>query len=511
MASGRASSAGDDAPAIEESEPVQPIRARARRRPGPWARGGRGLLGTSELALLAVVGVVSMSTVPTMAAYGLGAVPFLLVPAALFLVPVALVAAELGSSWRGGVAVWAREGLGPRWGLAAAWLQWVQGVVRIPVLLAFAAACLALAFTGPGATSSGLGAALVILVLFWGSTLLVARGGTMFARVAAWAGALGVLLPAALLVCLGLGWVATGQQSEVSLDATELVPPYTGAASIVLLVSGVLSFTGLEVGAAHVDQARQPARSVPRAMAAAAALVVGVLVLPAVAISLAVERDDTGLSAVNLALHRYLDHWGAAWAVPVVLALLAVGAVGSAIAWAAGPSRGLALAGQSGLLPPLLQRVGPTGAPHGILLAQGAVVTVLAALFALTPDASAVLVVLLAMAAALYLVMYMMLFAAAVILRRTQPGVPRGFRVPALPVVAGIGFLASLAGFLVAFIPPTDALVGVESYPWLIAALVVVVGAPPFVLSALRRPGWDRRSTGERAAAGGEVLVSPSG
>ncbi|MDM8083997.1 amino acid permease [Cellulomonas cellasea] len=496
---------------MTESQLVHPLRARPqRRRPGPWAR-GRGLLGTSELALLAVVGVVSMSTVPAMAAYGLGAVPFLLVPAALFLAPVALVVAELGSSWHGGVAVWVREGLGPRWGLAAAWLQWVQGVVRIPVLLAFAAACLALAARGPDAAASGPGAAAVILVLFWGSTLLVARGGTLFARVGAWAGALGVLLPAALLVCLGLGWVATGQPSEVSLDATELVPPYSGAASIVLLVSGVLSFTGLEVGAAHGDQARGPARSVPRAMAAAAALVVGVLVLPALAISLAVQREDTGLAAVHHALSRYLGHWGAGWALPVVSVLLAVGAVGSAIAWTAGPSRGLALAGRSGLLPPLLQAEGPGGAPRGVLLAQGVVVTAFAALFALTPDASAVLVILLAMAAALYLVMYMMMFAAAVSLRRVHPSVVRGFRVPALPVVAVIGFLASLAGFLVAFIPPADALVGAESYPWLIAALVAAVGAPPFVLYALRRPGWDRRPTGERATAAHRGLVSPTG
>lgn len=485
-----------------------PIRARPRRRPGRWAAGVRGPLGPAELALLAVVGVVSMSSVPAMAAYGLGAVLILLAPAVLFLVPVAMVVAELGSSWGGGVAVWAREGLGARWGLAAAWLQWVHGLVRVPVLLAFAAACLAWAVFGDDATSSGSGVAVVMLVLFWGGALLVARGGTLFARVGAWAGALGVLLPAALLVCLGAGWLATGQRSEVSLDAAELVPPYSGAASVVLLVSGVLSFTGLEVGAAHTGEARHPARIVPRAVASAAALVAAVLVLPALAISLVVERYDTGLAAMSLALHRYLEHWGAGWAVPVVAVLLAVGAAGGVIAWTAGPNRGLAIASRTGLLPPLLQHAGPERSPRGILLAQGAVVSVIAAVFALAPAASAVLGLLWAMAAALYLVMYMLVFVAALRLRHTHPAVARGYRAPALPLVAAVGFAASLAGFLVAFIPPPGALAGVEAYPWLLAGGVVLVGAPPFVLYALRRP--DLRSARGRAAEEGQAPFGPA-
>ena len=58
------------------------------------------------------------------------------------------------------------------------------------------------------------------------------------------------------------------------------------------------------------------------------------------------------------------------------------------------------------------------------------------------PNVSAAFVALIDMAAALYLIMYMMMFAAALVLRRTQPGVKRTYRVPTMGLVAGVGFLA---------------------------------------------------------------------
>ena len=530
MPFGRAPSPGTgDVPDSEVAGVVHPVTSRSRARPRRRDRPGR-VRGTSRLALVSVVGVVTLGAAPTMAAYGLGAVPLVLVPAALFLVPAALVVAELGSTWHGGVHAWVREGLGPRWGLAAGWLQWVQGVVRMPVLLASAAASLALAVLDPGLAGNGAYTGLMVVALFWAVTLAVSRRGALVGRWAAWAGLLGVVVPVALLTVLGLGWLATGERSAVSFEAAQLVPPLTGASSIVLVITGVLAFTGLEVGAAQVGgpqvgspqaggsqlggaQVRgggEPARGLPRAVAAAAAAVVAALVLSSLAISVAVEEGDPGLTSVNLALQRYLEHFGVAAAVPVVSALLAVGAIGSVLVWAAGPSSALAAAGREGLLPHPLQRSGRRGSPRAILLLQGVVVTALAALFALAPDTSTAIALVLATAFALYLLMYMMMFAAALALRRTRPDVVRGFRAPALPLVAGIGFLTSLVAFLAAFIPPTGTQVDIDAYAWTASALVVAVGAPPFVLYALRRSSWDRRTPAERARDARLALVRTS-
>ena len=50
----------------------------------------------------------------------------------MFLVPSALVSAELAAAWpgRGGVYVWIKEALGGRWGFLAIWLQFLVNIVN---------------------------------------------------------------------------------------------------------------------------------------------------------------------------------------------------------------------------------------------------------------------------------------------------------------------------------------------------------------------------------------------
>ena len=52
-----------------------------------------------------------------MAVYGLTCVFLYVVPAIVFLLPQALVAAEPASGWTGGVFRRVSEGMSPRWGL----------------------------------------------------------------------------------------------------------------------------------------------------------------------------------------------------------------------------------------------------------------------------------------------------------------------------------------------------------------------------------------------------------
>ncbi len=46
------------------------------------------------------------------------------------------------------------------------------------------------------------------------------------------------------------------------------------------------------------------------------------------------------------------------------------------------------------------------------------------------------------------------------------------------------------------------------AYPIVVAGVVVVLGGPPLLFYALRRPAWDRRTAAERQTAD-DVLVNP--
>ena len=72
-----------------------------------------------------------------MAVYGLTCVFLYIVPAIIFLMPQALVAAELASGWTGGVYRWVSEGMSPKWGLLAVWCQFAMTIFYYPTLLGF--------------------------------------------------------------------------------------------------------------------------------------------------------------------------------------------------------------------------------------------------------------------------------------------------------------------------------------------------------------------------------------
>lgn len=67
--------------------------------------------------------------------------------------------------------------------------------------------------------------------------MVALRGGNLFAKVGSISGLIGTLFPALLLIVFGIIWLAIGEPVQTSLHASALLPPWTGIASIVLIVS----------------------------------------------------------------------------------------------------------------------------------------------------------------------------------------------------------------------------------------------------------------------------------
>ena len=136
-----------------------------------------------------------------MAVFGLASVVLYVVPAIVFLVPAALVSAELASGWKGGVYNWVSEGISPAMGFAAVWCQFAQTTFYYPAVLAYVASTLSYVFA-PGLAHSGVYTTGVIIVLFWTSVLVAARGVIATDKFASWGILIGTLIPGLLLVVL---------------------------------------------------------------------------------------------------------------------------------------------------------------------------------------------------------------------------------------------------------------------------------------------------------------------
>lgn len=473
----------------------------------------KALMSVGQLAMLTVVAVASLRSLPAMADYGLASILLYLIPAVFFLVPAALVAAELATGWKGGVYVWVREAFGNRFGFLAIWLQWIQNVVWYPIQIAFIAVSLSYVFGAGNLGNNGVYIAAVIIVLYWISTMVALRGGNLFAKVGSISGLIGTLFPALLLIVFGAIWLGIGEPTHTSMHASALLPPWTGIASIVLIVSNVLAYAGMEVNAVHANDMKNPGHQFPRAIALATALILLVFILPTLAIAFAVPHRELGLiDGINLAFKEFFDHFGMSWGTPIISLLIAFGAFASVVTWIAGPSRGLLAAARTGLMPPMLQKRNAHGVQEGILIPQGVIVTVLALLFVLIPNGNTAFATLVDMATALYLVMYMLMFASAIRLRKIHPEVRRTYRVPAIRLIAGVGFIASAAAFVLTFVRPAGFTgLSTTAYAILVAVVVVVLGMPPLILYAMRKSNWDMRSDAEKNADSKGMLVNPEG
>ena len=217
----------------------------------------------TALALMTVSSVASLRPAPTMAVYGLACVFLYVLPAIIFLIPTALVSAELASGWSGGVFRWVTEGISPNMGFVAAWHQYAMTIFYYPTLLSFVASTLAYVIH-PEWASSGVWTAVVIIAVYWLGVLLALRGGIgVIAKLASSGVLIGTLIPGALLVILGIVYLAQGNPSAAPMTPDHLLPAWSGIASIVLIVSNFGAYSGMEMNAVHVNRLKNPRKRVP--------------------------------------------------------------------------------------------------------------------------------------------------------------------------------------------------------------------------------------------------------
>ncbi len=474
---------------------------RGRPGPGPRVRGRvprKAALTWLALSLLTVGSVGDLGSAPALAVFGLPSVVLYVVPAIVFLVPAALVSAELASGWKGGVYDWVSEGISPAMGFGAVWCQFAQTTFYYPAVLAYVASTLSYVFA-PGLAHSGLYTTVVIIVLFWASVLFAARGVIAADRLASWGILIGTLIPGLLLVVMAGIYLLQGKHSAAPLNPHHLLPPWHGLTSVVLIVNGFFTYAGVEVNAVHVDDLRDPTREFPKAILLAVIVVLLVFIPPTLAISIAVPSQHISLTAgVMQAFRTLLDHFSLSFLEPIIAIGLVVASVSGLLDWLGGPSTGLVRIGRErGYLPRYFQHVNANGVQVRILATQGVVITAIGLLYALVPSVSRAYWIFAALATEVYLIMYVLMFVAARNLRRRQPGHPRGYRAPALITICVVGVLASVAACIIGLLPPSQ--LGHANTPVYVCGMlagVLLIGVlPPTLLYRLRRPEWKTGST----------------
>lgn len=460
-------------------------------------------LSILTLAVMNITAVVSLRGLPAEAEYGLASASYYLFAAVFFLIPVALVAAELATGWpqKGGVFRWVGEAFRGRLAFLAMFMLWIEVTIWFPTVLTFAA--VSLAFIGPDQTwdqalaDNKYYTIAVVLVVYWLATFIALKGVNAFAAVAKWGGIVGTIIPGTILIVLGFGYYwSTGGQTEVNLAWGDLVPDLSNFNNLVLAASIFLFYAGMEMNAIHVKDVNNASRSYPIAILISSIATVAIFVLGTLAIAFIIPQSQINLvQSLLIAYGDFFRFFGIGWAAPIIAAMLAFGVLGGVTVWVAGPSRGFLEVGKAGYLPPILQKTNAAGSPVNLLYLQAGIVTLLSLLFVVMPSVEATYQILSQLTVILYLVMYLLMFAAAIKLRIDQPNVPRPFKVPGgkvgIWIFAGAGFIASALAFFLSFVPPAQIAVGSPfTYVLLLLAGTAFFVAIPFVIYEVRKPSW---------------------
>ncbi|MBR3915160.1 MAG: amino acid permease [Bacteroidales bacterium] len=464
-------------------------------------------LSVFTIAIMNVTAVVSLRGLPAEAEYGLSSAFYYLFAAIVFLIPTALVAAELAAMFsdkEGGVFRWVGEAFGKRFGFLAIWLQWFQNTIWYPTVLTFGA--VSLAFIGINPThdmalaDNRIYTLIVVLAIYWIATFISMRGMDWVGKISKIGGLVGTIIPACILIILGIYYVATGGPIQMDLSGS-FWPDLAKLDNLVLATSIFLFYAGMEMTGVHVKEMDNPSKSYPRAVFIGALLTVIIFVLGTYALGFIIPKDNINLTqSLLIGFDNYFKYIHASWLSPVIAVALAFGVLAGVLAWVSGPSKGLLVVGKAGYLPPFFQKTNKLGVQSNILIIQGVIVTILSLLFVVMPSVQSFYQILSQMTVLLYLIMYLLMFAAAIYLRYIMKDAPRSFRIGKkgnglMWLIAGLGFFGSFIAFVLSFIPPGQIATGNKTV-WFSVMIIgcIVFVAIPFIIYALRKPSWKDES-----------------
>lgn len=454
-----------------------------------------------SLTMITVGSVDSIRNLPATALFGSQLIAFFILGAFFFLIPTALVSAELASGWakQGGVYIWVKEAFGKKVGFLAIWLQWIENVIWYPTILSFVAGTIGY-LIDPALAKNAYFLWAVIVTAFWGATYVNLRGMRSSGFFSSLCTISGLLLPMALIIGLGAAWIAGGNPLQLKFDLPSVLPHWSDQTMWVSLTAIILSFCGIEIATVHANDVHDPQRAFPRALSYSVGIILSTLILGSLAIAVVLPQHDINLVAgIMQAFDAFFARYDLLWMMPVVAIMLVMGGFGGVSNWIIAPTKGLLVAAQDGNLPLAFQRTNKNDAPVVMLVGQAIIVTILSSLFLFMPSVNGSYWLLTALAAQLYMLMYLLMFISAIKLRLKAPDHYRAFRIPGgllgMLIVAGTGIAGVITTLFVSFIPPEGINIGsVARYESTLVIGLLIMCSPPLITSWLQ----SRQSAAEK-------------
>ncbi len=454
----------------------------------------KAILTVFGLTMITIGSVDSVRNLPSTALFGSSLIFYFILAGITFLVPTALIAAELSSTWlqEGGIYLWVSEAFGKKAGFLASWYQWVENVVWYPTMLSILAGIFAFLLS-PNLVNNKLYIFSIILVVYWTITFLNLLGMRASTRFGVLCSIFGLVIPMAVIISLGLVWYFSGHVLQISLKPHDLLPSMYNTDSYMALTGIILCFCGMEVTTIHIREVKQPQTEYPKALGWSVLIILITMILGSLSIAIVIPHNQISLiSGTMQAFQFFLNAHHISWLLWLLSILILIGGLGSINNWIISPTKALHYAIKDIDILKQLHHQNKKEMPGRLLILQAIFVTLISAVFLIMPTINSSYWLLTALTSQLYMVMYILMFFSALHLRYKFPSKNRTFVVPGgklgLWIACVLGILSSIVTIIIGFKCPSD----VKTYSNLEYALIIgfgfiLISILPFIIFLFKK------------------------
>lgn len=387
------------------------------------------VLGQLDLVLFTVSAILLLETLAAAASTGASSVFWWLFLGLVFLLPFAMICAEMGCAYpeQGGIYAWIRNAFGGRWGSRATWCYWINTAVWLPAIYILFAGIFAQIFY----PEMGVAGQIIIgIILTWVTVAI----NIVALDIGKWVPNIGALIKVIIFFAIIFGALNYSLEHGMATPITfENLRPSWGS-SLQYLPAIIYGMLGFELVSASSDEMTDPARDVPRAVFISGAIVLVLYLLGTTAMLAAKPSDEINL--VEGLMDTLYLFFGSTAGGKAFATALGVGALYSffsnGVTWALGCNRTAAQTAEEGELPAFLGiETESKGTPIGAAVSMGVASTLILIMYGFLAGNNVDLFwSLFAFSAVIFMLPYLAMLLAFIKMRIHDPDRVRPYQVP---------------------------------------------------------------------------------